>query len=170
MGTGTGGMNFTYWSWNPNSGDTGGIVQDDWVTVNQNKQSILQPYLIAPVPTGTPPGGTTPPPPVVTCSATVHVDNSWPTGFQASVTVRNTGTAPVSPWTATWAMPAGATVASGWNATVTQGSDGTVTAAAPSYAPSLAPAGSVAVGFTANGALGAGPTGVKLNGAACTAG
>jgi len=22
-----------WWSWNPNSGDTGGIVQDDWLTV-----------------------------------------------------------------------------------------------------------------------------------------
>jgi endoglucanase len=52
MGTGVNGMSFTYWSWNPNSGDTGGIVQDDWVTVNQNKQSILQPYLIAPVASG----------------------------------------------------------------------------------------------------------------------
>lgn len=47
-GTGPGGQSFTYWCWNPNSGDTGGIVQDDWVTVNQEKQSILQPYLIPP--------------------------------------------------------------------------------------------------------------------------
>jgi len=47
-GTGAGGMSFTYWAWNPNSGDTGGIVQDDWVTVNQEKQSILQPYLSPP--------------------------------------------------------------------------------------------------------------------------
>ena len=47
-GTGVNGMSFTYWSWNPNSGDTGGIVGDDWVTVNQKKQSILQPYLIPP--------------------------------------------------------------------------------------------------------------------------
>ena len=42
------GMSFTYWSWNPNSGDTGGIVQDDWVTVQQAKQSILQPHLVPP--------------------------------------------------------------------------------------------------------------------------
>lgn len=49
MGTGTSGMNFTYWCWNPDSGDTGGIVDYDWVTVNQAKQSILQPYLIPPV-------------------------------------------------------------------------------------------------------------------------
>jgi len=172
MGPGTGGMSFTYWSWNPDSGDTGGIVQDDWVTVNQNKQTILQPFLIPPVAPagGGPGGGTTAPPPTTSCSATVHIDNSWQGGFQASVTVRNTGTAAVTPWTATWAMPAGATLNNGWNATVTQGSDGTVTAAAPSHAQSLAAGASATVGFTANGALGAGPTGVRLNGTACTAG
>ncbi len=49
MGTGTSGMSFTYWSWNPDSGDTGGIVSDDWVTVNQAKQNIVGPYLIPPV-------------------------------------------------------------------------------------------------------------------------
>jgi endoglucanase len=172
MGTGVNGMSFTYWSWNPDSGDTGGIVQDDWVTVNQNKQTILQPALIPPVPpTGNGGGGTTAPPPpaTTTCSATVHIDNSWQGGFQATVTVKNTGTATISPWTATWAMPSGSTLNNGWNATVTQNTDGSINAAAPSFNPTLAPAGSVAIGFVANGALGSGPSGVKLNGTACTA-
>ncbi len=31
-----------YWSWNPNSGDTGGILQDDWNTVWQDKVDLLQ--------------------------------------------------------------------------------------------------------------------------------
>ncbi|SCL31728.1 glycoside hydrolase family 5 protein [Micromonospora inyonensis] len=48
-GSGVNGMSFTYWSWNPNSGDTGGIALDDWTTINTTKQAILQPYLIAPV-------------------------------------------------------------------------------------------------------------------------
>ncbi len=30
-----------YWSWNPNSGDTGGILQDDWRTVWQDKLDVL---------------------------------------------------------------------------------------------------------------------------------
>ncbi|WP_080522433.1 glycoside hydrolase family 5 protein [Methyloprofundus sedimenti] len=30
-----------YWSWNPNSGDTGGILQDDWNTVWQDKVDLL---------------------------------------------------------------------------------------------------------------------------------
>lgn len=37
------GISWTYWSWNPNSGDTGGILQDDWKSVNQNKVQPLVP-------------------------------------------------------------------------------------------------------------------------------
>ena len=32
---------FFYWSWNPNSSDTGGILQDDWITVWQDKLDNL---------------------------------------------------------------------------------------------------------------------------------
>ncbi len=38
-------LNFAYWCWNPNSGDTGGILADDWTTVNQDKQAIVGPLL-----------------------------------------------------------------------------------------------------------------------------
>jgi hypothetical protein len=37
------GMSWTWWSWNPNSGDTGGILKDDWTTVDQNKHGRLVP-------------------------------------------------------------------------------------------------------------------------------
>lgn len=37
------GMSWTYWSWNPNSGDTGGILADDWRTVNTEKVNLLKP-------------------------------------------------------------------------------------------------------------------------------
>jgi aryl-phospho-beta-D-glucosidase BglC (GH1 family) len=36
---------WTYWSLNPNSGDTGGILKDDWVGVQQWKLDLLTPYL-----------------------------------------------------------------------------------------------------------------------------
>lgn len=39
------GMSWTWWSWNPNSGDTGGILADDWTTVLQNKVALLAPQL-----------------------------------------------------------------------------------------------------------------------------
>ena len=37
------GPSWTYWSWNPNSGDTGGILADDWKTVNLAKLNLIQP-------------------------------------------------------------------------------------------------------------------------------
>ncbi len=33
-----------YWDWNPNSGDTGGVLQDDWNTPWSNKVQLLQNY------------------------------------------------------------------------------------------------------------------------------
>jgi len=36
---------WTFWSMNPNSGDTGGILKDDWVSVNQAKYDLIKPYL-----------------------------------------------------------------------------------------------------------------------------
>ncbi|GAB3255774.1 cellulase family glycosylhydrolase [Kineosporia babensis] len=34
-------FNWSFWSWNPNSGDTGGILNDDWTTVNTTKDAYL---------------------------------------------------------------------------------------------------------------------------------
>ncbi len=38
---------WTFWCINPDSGDTGGILQSDWVTVETGKYNILKPYLAA---------------------------------------------------------------------------------------------------------------------------
>ncbi|MFN4257861.1 MAG: cellulose binding domain-containing protein [Gemmataceae bacterium] len=37
------GISWTWWSWNPNSGDTGGILANDWRTVHTNKLDKLLP-------------------------------------------------------------------------------------------------------------------------------
>ena len=163
MGTGPTGISFTYWSWNPDSGDTGGILKDDWTTVDQNKQSLLQSYLIPP--TG---GGTTtpPPPPVVSCAVTYHVDSSWNGGFNSTVTLKDTGSSPLANWTLTWTAPGGTQLVNGWNATVSQ-SGPTVTAKAPTWAPTLAAGASASIGFQANGSSAAPPTGYAVNGTAC---
>jgi len=101
------------------------------------------------------------------CQATVTITNSWPGGYQGTVTVTNTGSAALSPWTVQWVMPSGATVASGWNATVTQ-SGNTVSATAPSWNQTLAAGASVSIGFTANGSADTPPSSITLNGAACS--
>ncbi len=43
---------WTFWCFNPNSGDTGGIVGDDWSTLVQWKYDLLKPYLAAEIPNG----------------------------------------------------------------------------------------------------------------------
>ena len=39
------GISFAFWSFNPNSGDTGGLVQDDWTTPQSAKLASLAPLL-----------------------------------------------------------------------------------------------------------------------------
>ena len=45
----SGGLSFAFWCLNPDSGDTGGILKDDWESVNTKKQDILQPLLAPPL-------------------------------------------------------------------------------------------------------------------------
>jgi endoglucanase len=47
---GENGLSFTYWSLNPDSGDTGGILEDDWQTVREDKMAVLAPILAPPLP------------------------------------------------------------------------------------------------------------------------
>jgi len=72
-------ISWTFWDWNPNSGDTGGILQDDWRTVNTAKMTYLTPILF---PLDTSP--TPPPPPtpaVVTSSSALTVPESGTASF-----------------------------------------------------------------------------------------
>jgi hypothetical protein len=39
------GLNHTFWCVNPNSGDTGGILLNDWVTVDTKKYNLIEPSL-----------------------------------------------------------------------------------------------------------------------------
>ena len=45
LGTGASGFNWTFWCLNPDSTDTGGILQDNWQTVNTDKQNELKAIL-----------------------------------------------------------------------------------------------------------------------------
>lgn len=38
-------VSWFYWDWNPNSGNTGGILKDDWATIDCNKINYLKQYL-----------------------------------------------------------------------------------------------------------------------------
>lgn len=43
-------LHWAYWTFNPNSGDTGGILSSDWLTVEEWKTDYLQPILADPIP------------------------------------------------------------------------------------------------------------------------
>ncbi len=66
LGTGPTAFHWTFWCLNPNSGDTDGILNDDWTTVNTAKHAYLTPLLFPLDDTGG--GGSTP-----TAAATVTV-------------------------------------------------------------------------------------------------
>ena len=38
------GISYAYWAWNPDSGDTGGILEADWATIDQTKLDMLATY------------------------------------------------------------------------------------------------------------------------------
>ena len=42
-GRGSATVSWTYWSWNPDSGDTGGLLEDNWSTVISSKDQALEP-------------------------------------------------------------------------------------------------------------------------------
>ena len=37
-------ISYTYWCWNPDSGDTGGVLAEDWTTVHADKLALLRTY------------------------------------------------------------------------------------------------------------------------------
>ncbi|MFJ5732462.1 cellulase family glycosylhydrolase [Streptomyces paradoxus] len=162
---GADGFHWTFWSWNPNSGDTGGILKDDWQTVDTAKDAYLASIKAPGFGTGGPgpgpgpggPGGTTP-----TCAATYTVGSDWGGGFNAEVKVTNTGTLPLKSWKVTWTWSGSQKVTSMWNATHTQ-TGATVTAVNAAHNGSLSAGSSASFGF------GGAPGGGDVPGVTCTA-
>ncbi|SFD26509.1 PQQ-dependent sugar dehydrogenase [Streptomyces aidingensis] len=102
-----------------------------------------------------------------TCEVGYKV-NAWGNGLTAEVTITNTGTEPITPWTLEFTLPAGQQVSFGWNAEITQ-TGSVVTADNASYNATIPPGGSVSMGFLAGHSGDASaPTAFTLNDAACT--
>jgi len=105
--------------------------------------------------------------PEPTCTATAAVTTSWPGGYQASVSVKNTGALALTPWVVTWHVPTGVTLVSGWNATVIQDATAIV-ASSPSWQMTLPAGGTATIGYVATGPSSPGPAGMLLDGITCT--
>ncbi|MEX1658844.1 cellulase family glycosylhydrolase [Streptomyces pseudovenezuelae] len=140
-------FHWTFWSWNPNSGDTGGILKDDWQTVDTVKDGYLASVKAPGFPSsgdpGDPgdPGGST-----AACTAAYTVSSDWGGGFNAEVKVTNSGSTALSSWKVTWTWPGSQKVTSMWNASYTQ-TGSTVTATNASHNGAIAVGGSASFGF-----------------------
>ena len=100
-------------------------------------------------PPTTAPPTTAPPttaPPGSGCGATYQIANSWPGGFQGTVTVTNHGTTATNGWTVRWTFPNGQTISQLWNGSYTQ-SGANVTVTNASYNGTVAPGQSTTFGF-----------------------
>ncbi|MFG2791541.1 cellulase family glycosylhydrolase [Streptomyces sp. NPDC048419] len=156
---------WTFWSWNPNSGDTGGILKDDWQTVDTVKDGYLA-SVKAPLFPGSGTGGgggggdggST-----AACSAAYTVSSDWGGGFNADVKVTDTGTAPLTSWKVTWTFDGSEKVSSMWNASYTQ-TGRTVTATNAAHNGGVPAGGSTSFGF------GGAPGGGAAPSVSCTAG
>jgi endoglucanase len=155
-------FHWTFWSWNPNSGDTGGILKDDWVSVDTVKDGYLA-SVKAPLFPGTGTGGggggggST-----AACSAVYTVSSDWGGGFNAEVKVTNTGTSAISSWKVTWTWSGSQQVTNMWNASYTQ-SGSVVTAVNAAHNGGVPTGGSVSFGF------GGAPGGAAAPSPTCTA-
>jgi lysophospholipase L1-like esterase len=130
----------------------------------------------SPTPVKTPTPNPTPSPastPVTgnACKVAYVVQNQWPGGFTANVTITNTGSTALNGWTLTFPFSdASQRVSQGWDATWTQ-SGQQVTAINMSWNSSLAAGASIGLGF--NGTFSSSnpvPGSFALNGASCAKG
>ncbi len=95
-------------------------------------------------------------PPDTDCTAEFDVTNSWPGGYQASVTVTNQATTSLAGWHVTWIMPDGQSISGLWNGRLDQeGSLATVRNA--DWNATVAPDSSTSFGLTATTSSGGDP-------------
>ena len=101
------------------------------------------------------------------CHVTYTKSSEWQGGFTASVTIANTGTAPINGWTLAFTFPGDQKITNAWNTALTQ-TGASVSAASLSYNSTIAPGGSQTFGFQGTwSASDVSPTSFSVNGSAC---
>ncbi|WP_436531533.1 cellulose binding domain-containing protein [Actinoplanes sp. HUAS TT8] len=84
------------------------------------------------------------------CTTAYRVVNSWPGGFQAEVTVSNTGAAGITGWRVSWTVPSGQAISQVWNGSLTTGG-GSATVTNTAWNGSVAPGAGTTFGLLATG-------------------
>ncbi|MEU8364380.1 cellulose binding domain-containing protein [Nonomuraea sp. NPDC048882] len=91
----------------------------------------------------------TPPPPSGGCAATYQRTGQWQGGFQAEVTVTNTGPSPISAWTVAWTFADGQRITQLWGGTLSANGS-SVTVRNAGWNGQLAPGAATTFGFLAS--------------------
>ena len=103
------------------------------------------------------------------CHVGYSIVSSWPGGFEAALSINNTGTVAISNWTLTWTFANGQQITQFWNGNESQGG-AKVTINDLSYNGSIPTGGSyTGAGFNGswNNKTNAVPTSFAINGTAC---
>ncbi|MGN9793265.1 cellulose binding domain-containing protein [Streptomyces sp. OZ13] len=110
------------------------------------------------------------PPGDARCSVAYKITNQWSGGFQADVTLTNSGSAALDGWQLRWSFPDGQTVGQMWNAAHRQ-SGAEVTAENVSWNGKVAAGASVSFGFTGSwSGRNTAPAAFTSGGETCTTG
>ena len=123
-------LSFAFWSWNPNSEDTGGILLDDWKNVDLPKQQLISQLLPVKFTQKLPTTVREPLKPKkperqiqsatdlsseARLKATTEIYSDWQTGFCTSFKITNNSNEPVQNWQLKFKMNQ-ASIKNSWNA------------------------------------------------------
>ena len=125
-------LSFAFWSWNPNSADTGGILLDDWKNIDLRKQTLLSQVLPVkfteiPAPIIRKPQEQEKPTQDSTSvfssstqlKATIEIYSEWQTGFCSRFKITNNSSETVQNWQIKFKMNQ-ALIKNSWNADFNQ--------------------------------------------------
>ncbi|MTD14797.1 cellulase family glycosylhydrolase [Nakamurella sp. YIM 132087] len=159
-------MSFGYWAFNPNSGDTGGLVQDDWITPETAKLQMLAPLLGSEpdpqVPAPVTPAATTATTGAATTTAATGAaegpddalsigwkqPSTWGTGYTVQLEI--TATVGVTGWSVSWPDGHAIGVADPYGMSCAA-EIGVITCTGADWAGALGAGQSVTVGVQVNG-------------------
>jgi len=169
LGGSSSGFNWTFWSWNPNSVDTGGILNDDWNSVIESKQRRLARIQAGSVegPGPLPPPDQAPTPTPMACAVSYMNRNDWGEGFTADVSIINGSSAAIGSWELAWSFAGNQRITQAWNGNYSQNGQ-SVVVRGPGE---IAGGATVTFGFNATySGTNAKPAVFTLNGTPCSSG
>ncbi len=153
-------LSFTYWTWNPDSNDTGGILNDDWLTIHADKQALLNTVLSG-VYSGPPSSTGSLPAPTGSTSTSSNtsstgsvsvqpiISSDWNAGFCLNFKITNNTNRDLVNWKLAFSMN-NATLSGGWNGAF-QANGGAYTVTLPDWARTLKMGGVMdSIGYCGN--------------------